>query len=135
MTRILFIPNSHTFLWFEVDQPAEEIIAAIQEGSWRPPIPSPSFTGQVLHPTFQDDIVIVTSPPDTRPGVHRMHTLSRRQKEVLKYLAAGLTTRQIALRLRVHPRTVLYHIAELKETFHAATRAELIASATEYLSH
>lgn len=134
MTRILFIPNPHTFLWFEVDQPAEEIIAAIQEGSWRPPISSPSFAGQVFHPTFQDNIVIVTSPPNNA-GAHQMHTLSRRQKEVLKYLAAGLTTRQIALRLRVHPRTVLYHIAELKATFHASTRAELIASATEYLSN
>jgi DNA-binding CsgD family transcriptional regulator len=55
--------------------------------------------------------------------------LSPRQMQVLRGLAEGLTTKQIALRLGLSPRTVRFHAAALKERFGASTRAESVGRA------
>jgi DNA-binding NarL/FixJ family response regulator len=55
--------------------------------------------------------------------------LSPRQAQVLQALALGLTTRQIAGRYGLRPRTVAYHIHCLQQKLGAINRAQLVARA------
>jgi DNA-binding CsgD family transcriptional regulator len=57
-------------------------------------------------------------------------SLSRQQRRVLHLLAAGYSTKQIAVRLRISPRTTQWHISGLMRTFEVGTRAALIHLAT-----
>jgi len=52
--------------------------------------------------------------------------LPKRQCQVLSLLSEGFTTRQIAARLGLHPRTVGLHIRRLKERFGAENIPHLI---------
>jgi DNA-binding NarL/FixJ family response regulator len=52
--------------------------------------------------------------------------LPQRQCQVLSLLAQGCTTKQIAARLGLHPRTVGLHIQHLKQRFHAENIPHLI---------
>jgi DNA-binding CsgD family transcriptional regulator len=52
--------------------------------------------------------------------------LSLRQREVLQLLAEGLTTKEIAIKLGLHQRTIAVHIAELKERLGTQTRAQTV---------
>jgi DNA-binding NarL/FixJ family response regulator len=67
--------------------------------------------------------------PDPLAGlalVPGLSTLPQRQCQVLNLLAEGCTTKQIAARLNLHPRTVGLHIQHLKERFHAENIPHLI---------
>jgi DNA-binding NarL/FixJ family response regulator len=55
--------------------------------------------------------------------------LSPRQAQVLQALAQGLTTRQIAGRYGLRPRTVAYHIHCLQQKLGTVNRAQLVARA------
>lgn len=59
-------------------------------------------------------------------GCRRLH-LTTRQIEVLRLAAAGLSSKQIATRLRISQRTVDDHLAVLRQHARAADRGELIA--------
>ncbi len=128
MTRILFLPNPNTLLWLETDQPARAVLEDILAGRWVPPVPFHNLPCDLLSATCQDEVVTVTIAVPTAPAVAR---LSPRQIQVLRGLAEGQTTRQIARRLKVSPRMVLYYIAELKRKFQAQTRAEVISKSNE----
>jgi DNA-binding CsgD family transcriptional regulator len=134
MTSILFLPNPHTLLWLDVDTDPEQVLGAIQRGDWRPPSPYENAPLDGLHASCQDGILLVTirQPPSLDDHATPQH-LNRRQREVLRHLADGLTTRQIALRLRLSPRTILAYVAELKELFGTPTRAALLARAIMFL--
>ena len=129
MTRLLFVPNSHTLLWLDLPGTPSDLVDAILRGDWQPP---PPYTGlaERLNAYWQGELVIVSyqalasNPPHTE-----QRPLARRQAEILKGLVDGLTTSQIALRLKIAPRTVSYHVSRLKEIFGASTRAELIYKA------
>jgi LuxR family quorum sensing-dependent transcriptional regulator len=60
-------------------------------------------------------------PPD--PG------LTARERDVLAFLARGLTDAQVAERLGITPRTVLAHVATAKDRLRAATRTQAVAEA------
>ncbi len=133
MTRLLFVPNPNTLLWLELDQPEELILAEIQAGAWRLPAPFDKVFSGELNAALQDGVITITlrqPPPPSAPAARPTRAdLSRRQLEVLRGLADGLTTRQLCLRLRISPRTVYTYIAGLKTLFGAQTRAELLAKA------
>lgn len=57
--------------------------------------------------------------------------LTPRQGDVLLHLAAGLTNRDIALRLGLSERTVVFHVSKLLARFGAKTRTELAALAKQ----
>lgn len=132
MTRLLFIPNPHTLLWLDQVETPGELVESISRGVWKPPAPYTHLTGK-LAAYWQEGLVIATAvplnsnPADSRPRI------SRRSREILKGLVDGLTTRQMALRLGVHPRTVYNHIAQLKRILAAGTRAELAGKARDWL--
>lgn len=136
MTRLIFLPTPNTLFWFDIAPDADQVLLAIQRGEWRPPPPYENSPLEDITASCQDGTVLVTLrrlPTDQTQAASRR--LNRRQSEVLRHLADGLTTRQIALRLRISPRTVLAYIAELKEMFNVPTRAALIASAVAYWSN
>ncbi len=61
-------------------------------------------------------------------GPHSPHAaLSARQREVAKLIAAGASTRDIAEKLSLSPRTVETHVATIFEKLGVRTRAQLIA--------
>ena len=57
--------------------------------------------------------------------------LRPRQRQVLLLLAHGLSNKEIAVQLNLHPRTVAMHIAALKALFGASSRAQSIHKAVE----
>lgn len=57
--------------------------------------------------------------------------LSPRQTEVLAGLAQGLTSRQMAQRLKLTERMVAFHVAALKVRLKACSRAEIVAHAKD----
>ena len=56
---------------------------------------------------------------------------TRRQREVLDFLAAGLTDKETAAQLSLSPRTVEMHVARLLENLNCRTRAEAVGKARE----
>lgn len=56
----------------------------------------------------------------------RAQSLSERQREVMELAAAGLSNKEIALRLRISPRTVENHRAWMMERMEARNLAELV---------
>ncbi len=58
-------------------------------------------------------------------------TLTDREREVLKVAAEGLTTRQIASRLRVRERTVTTHLGRIYSKLGVGTRVAAIRVATD----
>ena len=123
MTRLLFLPTPNTLLWLDVPAPPEAVLAAIERGEWIPPAPFEHIPIASLQAVCQGDMVTVTAQtPEAIPAPH----LTARQQQVLGLLSQGLTTRQIAHHLDCSPRTVAYHIAELKNCFAVTSRAELI---------
>jgi DNA-binding NarL/FixJ family response regulator len=54
---------------------------------------------------------------------------TRRQREVLDLLAAGLTDKETAARLNLSPRTVEMHVARLLESLNCRTRTEAVRKA------
>jgi PAS domain S-box-containing protein len=65
----------------------------------------------------------LTPPPPTR--------LSRREVEVLRLLAAGVSTKEIALQLRLRPATVNNHVGHVLEKLDVHTRLEAVRRAEE----
>ena len=55
--------------------------------------------------------------------------LTRRQREVLDLLAAGLTDKETAARLNLSPRTVEMRVARLLESLNCRTRTEAVRKA------
>lgn len=70
---------------------------------------------------------------ETRPaaGPPPRCDLTPRQHEVLVHLAAGLTSKEIADRLSLSPRTVEMHVARLLERMNCRTRPEAVRLAAE----
>lgn len=144
MTRLLFLPNDQTFLWLDSDQPAGEVIEAVLAGYWVPPEPYGTALAELsqeqpLKAFRQGSLVVITT---TRPLNLKSKAvaaasaaqaadlmLTPRQHDVLQCLAEGLTTKQIALRLGLRPRTIAMHVAALKQRLGTTTRAQSVGRA------
>jgi two-component system, NarL family, response regulator LiaR len=55
--------------------------------------------------------------------------LSERDKEVLLYIADGLSDREIAAKLNLSPKTVNFRVEEMKRKLDAKTRVQVVAIA------
>lgn len=125
MTRLLFVPNAHTLIWLDLAADPADLVDDILRGDWTPPAPYDGLAGH-LKAYWQEGLVIVsTLELYSQAADPARPLLARRQREVLKGLLDGLTTRQMALRLGIQERTVFHHIASLKKLLGANTRAEL----------
>ena len=139
MTRLLFLPDDQSLLVYESPLNPPELAAAVNSGAWLPPY--------AAHPTAPKDppalqafhlgrlvVVIPTQPlhlaPETLEQGQPVH-LSPRQRQVLNLLARGFSNKEIAVRLKMHPRTVANHIRALKLHFGASSRAQSVRLAAE----
>jgi DNA-binding NarL/FixJ family response regulator len=147
MTHLFFLPNDQTFILLEAASSAEELVAAVQAGLWVPPEPYGSGLAALaddppMRAFRQGSLVIITttqplhldngvsvSPVPSYDQTYGRH-LSPRQQQVLRGLAKGKTTRQIAYELGLRERTVSSHIAALKRRLGTNTRAQTIARAS-----
>jgi DNA-binding NarL/FixJ family response regulator len=80
----------------------------------------------VLHPA-EVPAALATSAPASQPLAVLAEPLTRREREVLQMLAAGLANKEIAARLNISDHTVKFHVAAILGKFGAATRTEAVA--------
>jgi DNA-binding NarL/FixJ family response regulator len=85
--------------------------------------PGPTPRPEPAHPR-------ATSGPVGRPSLDEHAVgLTRRQTEVLRLVAAGLTYKEVAARLAMSERTVRYHMSEMIDRLHLQHRSQLLAYA------
>jgi two-component system, NarL family, response regulator YdfI len=80
----------------------------------------------VLHPT-EIPAVYPAAAPASRPLAELPEPLTRREREVLQMLAAGLANKEIAARLQISDHTAKFHVAAILGKLGAATRTEAVA--------
>ena len=118
MTKLLFVLDENTLAALEIPRPAAELAQVLRRGDALPEAGAFNPEGQTGWRVLQlGGLVIVamepgtTPPPDLLPALDP--PLSPRQREMLNLLRQGLTTRQIALRLKITIRTVHFHVTWL----------------------
>lgn len=135
MTRLLFLPDETTLILLESSLDPDNLIHSIQNNLWQPPVSyregGQGGRNRRLQATRLGGIVVVGYQVSKKSGGVRRRGggLSRRQLQVLKGLAEGLTSRQIAARLELHPRTIEHHVNAIKARLGAGNRAESISKA------
>ncbi len=124
MTWVLIFKDPDAFGVVEVQAPAERIVRAVNRGRWE------EFLQAVEGPLYarqQGDVVVVTrNAPDPEEELPK---LSRRERQVLVLLGEGLTSAQIALRLKLSPRTIRGYVAGMKVKLKAQNIQHLVARA------
>jgi len=124
MTRVLIFKEPDAFGVVEVGAPVERIVRAVNHGRWEeylPGIQGPLTARQ------QGDVVVVTR--GMAAAVEDAPKLSRRESQVLALLGQGLTTAQIALRLKLSPRTIRGYVAGMKVKLEAKNIQHLVVRA------
>jgi DNA-binding NarL/FixJ family response regulator len=138
MTRLLFLPDDQTLVMLDSPLAAGALVELVNLGRWTPPAPYGDQIAAPLHAIrlgSQASTVIITPHPPfdlseaARAEIHRL--LKPRQRQILLLLAHGLSNKEIALQLGLHPRTVAQHIAALKALFGAGSRAQSILKAVD----
>jgi ATP/maltotriose-dependent transcriptional regulator MalT len=69
----------------------------------------------------------------SRAGPRASELLTRREKEVLRLLADGLSNRELAERLFISPKTAEHHVSRIYSKLGVSTRAEAAAYAARHL--
>jgi DNA-binding NarL/FixJ family response regulator len=67
-----------------------------------------------------------------KPGDTERLPLTERQTEVLRLVSAGLTYKEVGVKLSLSEVTVRYHMAEIMERLHLEHRSEVIAYAARH---
>jgi two-component system, NarL family, response regulator YdfI len=80
----------------------------------------------VLHPT-EIPAAFPAVAPASQPLAELAEPLTRREREVLQMLAAGLANKEIAARLNISDHTAKFHVAAILGKLGAATRTEAVA--------
>jgi len=126
MTRVVYLPNPHTITIFESAEAADGLAERLRSGEWALPMPAPDgMDVQVLQ--FDETILVIGKT--NMPSASRR--LTTRQAQVLDGIMQGMTIQQIALLLRISPRTASYHASQLKQRLGADTLAQAVARVTK----
>ena len=80
----------------------------------------------VLQPTGIS-VAFPAAAPASQPLAELPEPLTRREREVLQMLAAGLANKEIAARLNISDHTAKFHVAAILGKLGAATRTEALA--------
>jgi DNA-binding NarL/FixJ family response regulator len=80
----------------------------------------------VLHPA-EIPAAFPAAAPASQPLTELPEPLTRREREVLQMLAAGLANKEIAARLNISDHTAKFHVAAILGKLGAATRTEAVA--------
>jgi len=81
----------------------------------------------VIHPSELDTVLSATVGPSA-PLDELLEPLTRREREVLQMLAAGLANKEIAARLAISDHTVKFHVASILGKLGASTRTEAVSA-------
>ncbi len=81
----------------------------------------------VLHPADVNAVLPATAASISQPPAELAEPLTRREREVLQMLAAGLGNKEIAARLAISDHTAKFHVASILGKLGAATRTEAVA--------
>jgi DNA-binding NarL/FixJ family response regulator len=84
----------------------------------------------VLHPADIDAALpasTATAGTGTQSPAELAEPLTRREREVLQMLAAGLANKEIAARLNISDHTAKFHVASILGKLNATTRTEAVA--------
>jgi DNA-binding NarL/FixJ family response regulator len=63
------------------------------------------------------------------PSKHKDYGLTKRQKQILRYIAEGREDHQIARKMCVSHNTILYHTKNIHDKLRVHSRRELIVKA------
>ena len=97
--------------------PADQLVAALHAAA----------AGLVvLHPA-EVSAAFPASAPASQPLAELPEPLTRREREVLQMLAAGLANKEIAARLSISDHTAKFHVAAILGKLGASTRTEAVA--------
>jgi DNA-binding NarL/FixJ family response regulator len=80
----------------------------------------------ILHPS-EVPAAFPASAPASQPLADLAEPLTRRERDVLQMLAAGLANKEIAARLNISDHTAKFHVAAILGKLGAATRTEAVA--------
>ena len=80
----------------------------------------------VLHPSDVTAALPASTAPATQPLAELPEALTRREREVLQMLAAGLGNKEIAARLDISDHTAKFHVASILGKLGASTRTEAV---------
>lgn len=81
----------------------------------------------VIHNSELDTVLSATVGPSA-PLDELLEPLTRREREVLQMLAAGLANKEIAARLAISDHTVKFHVASILGKLGASTRTEAVSA-------
>jgi NarL family two-component system response regulator YdfI len=81
----------------------------------------------VVHPSELDTVLPATVGSPVAVG-ELAESLTRREREVLQMLAAGLANKEIAARLAISDHTVKFHVASILGKLGASTRTEAVSA-------
>ena len=79
----------------------------------------------VLHPTVIGALLPAATPA-SQSLAELAEPLTRREREVLQMLAAGLANKEIAVRLNISDHTAKFHVGSILGNLGAASRAEAV---------
>ena len=130
MTRLVFLPNDDSVLLLQSDLGPDELVRAVLEGQWIPPLGFQAGAQQAFRAVrLGGSVIVAPLEPLAGPGAGKPLRLSARQVDVLQGLMEGLTDKEIAARLGLSAHTVTNHIGIIKARLGARTRAESIGRA------
>ena len=64
-----------------------------------------------------------------RSSVDRQTLLTVREQQILEFIAAGYSAKQVAQRIEIAPRTVERHIENIRQKMHARNTPHMISCA------
>ena len=100
------------------DIPPDQLIAALQAAS----------VGLVVFHPADVSAALAAAPAATSQSLAELaEPLTRREREVLQMLAAGLGNKEIAARLNISDHTAKFHVASILGKLGAATRTEAVS--------
>jgi NarL family two-component system response regulator YdfI len=100
------------------DVPPDQLLAALQAAS----------AGLVvLHPADANAALPAAAPSGPQSVAELAEPLTRREREVLQMVAAGLANKEIAARLNISDHTAKFHVASILGKLGASTRTEAVA--------
>ena len=109
------------------DASPDELVRAIRIVARGESLLQPMVAARVLDKLGEMMTTGETPSPESPPGIR----LTAREREVLRLLAGGARTRDVAETLFISERTVKTHIANAMQKLDANTRAEAVAKAIQ----
>ena len=142
MTTIILVGKTTEVHIIRIEDDSQKLLAAIQHHSLTQQKPLDeilNMLGFYRYPQYWRclpngaDMILVyydrSATTDAEQSIPAPQPLTVRQQQVLQFLSQGLTTRQIAYQLKIHPNTVAEHIRMIKQRLGAETRAEFLTKA------